>query len=314
MHENVGRIQQGGTGIILFGHLSQQMDSNESGKDPTGLGRWSVMTFQGEGVRTRIICGYNPCGNNKTNSGTSYQQQRRFFITTQRDLTCPRKRFHDDLIAQMVKWRDEGDRLVVCMDANEDIYHKSMGKTLTNVDGLNMSKVVGDFTGKKIGPTFFRGSKPIDGIWATRDINVIHACVMPAGYGVGDHRMFIVDFQEASIVSTTPFRVQRFSTRRLNSKVSSGATKKYVKRLEKNITKHRILEKLNVLRQRDQKRKSVQRELNKIDRQSKDLMLNAEKKCRRIKSGRIPFSPEAALWIRRTQVYRSLLRYNDGLI
>ncbi len=43
-------------------------------------------------------------------------------------------------------------------------------------------------------------------------------------------------------------------------------------------------------------------------------MLNAEKKCRRIKSGRIPFSPEAALWIRWTQVYRSLLRYHRGLI
>jgi hypothetical protein len=214
----------------------------------------------------------------------------------------------------MVKWRDKGDRLVVCMDANEDIYRKSIGKSLTNVDGLNMSEVVGDFTGKKIGPTFFRGIKPIDGIWATRDINVIHACVMPAGYGVGDHRMFIIDFQEASIVGTTPFRVQRFSTRRLNNKVSSGATKKYFERLEKNIMKHRLLEKLNVLGQRDQKRKSVQRELNKIDRQSKDLMLNAEKKCRRIKSGRIPFSHEAALWIRRTQVYRSLLRYHDGRI
>jgi hypothetical protein len=43
-------------------------------------------------------------------------------------------------------------------------------------------------------------------------------------------------------------------------------------------------------------------------------MLNAEKKCRRIKSRRISFSAEAALWIRRTQVYRSLLRYHRGLI
>ncbi len=135
----------------------------------------------------------------------------------------------------MIKWREEGDRLVVCMDANEDIYRKSICRSLTNVDGLNMSKVVGDFTGKRIGPTFFRGSKPINGIWARRDINVTHACIMPAGYGVGDHRMFIVDFQEASIVDTTPFRVQRYSSRRLNTKISSGATKKYVERLENNI-------------------------------------------------------------------------------
>ena len=43
-------------------------------------------------------------------------------------------------------------------------------------------------------------------------------------------------------------------------------------------------------------------------------MLHAEKKCRRIKSGRIPFSPEAALWIRQTQVYQSLFRYHNGQI
>jgi hypothetical protein len=103
------------------------------------------------------------------------------------------------------------------------------------MDGLNMSEVVGDFTGKKLGPTFFRGSKPIDGIWATRDIIVTHACVMPAGFGVGDHRMFVIDVQESSLVGTEPFRVQRFEARRLNTKTSSGATRKYVKRLEENI-------------------------------------------------------------------------------
>jgi hypothetical protein len=43
-------------------------------------------------------------------------------------------------------------------------------------------------------------------------------------------------------------------------------------------------------------------------------MLNAKKKCRCIKSGQIQFSPEAALWIHRTQVYRSLLCYHGGLI
>ncbi len=57
VHENFGKLQQGGTSFILFGHLTQLLDPNESGKDPTptGLGRWTVMTLQGEGVRTRVI-------------------------------------------------------------------------------------------------------------------------------------------------------------------------------------------------------------------------------------------------------------------
>ena len=36
--------------------------------------------------------------------------------------------------------------------------------------------------------------------------------------------------------------------------------------------------------------------------------------CRQFKSGRNPFSPEASIWIRRTQVYCSLLRYHAGKI
>ena len=37
-------------------------------------------------------------------------------------------------------------------------------------------------------------------------------------------------------------------------------------------------------------------------------MIHAEKKCRKIKSGRISFSPEAAKWLRQSQIYKSLLR------
>jgi len=313
-HENVGRVQQGGTSLLLFGHLTEQLDHDETGKDPSGLGRWSVMTLKGDGVRTRVVCGYNPCGNGKLNSGTTYQQQRRYFISKDKDLTCPRKRFHDDLIRQLEKWRLDGDRLIVCMDANEDIYKKSIGKSLTKAEGLNMSEVVGDFTGKRIGPTFFRGSKPIDGVWATQDVVVTHACIMPAGYGVGDHRLFVVDVQEESLVGNAPPRIQRFTSRRLNTKVSNGATQKYLTRLERNLERHRLIERLGNLYTSTRSRKSFRRKVNKLDKLSKDLMINAEKKCRRIKSGRIPFSPEASLWIRRTQVYRSLLRYHRGLI
>jgi len=54
------------------------------------------------------------------------------------------------------------------MDANEHIYNKSLGKELTDAAGLDMSEVVADFTGEKIGATFFRGMKPIDAVWATQ--------------------------------------------------------------------------------------------------------------------------------------------------
>jgi hypothetical protein len=225
------------------------------------------------------VCGYNPCGNHKLNSGTSYQQQRRFFVTKKKDLTCPRKCFHDNLMAQLTKWREEGDQLVVCMDANKNIYKKLIGHSLTHPNGLNMSKVVGDFTGKKLGPMFFHGSKPIDRVWATSDLVVSHACIMPAGFGVGDYWMFVINFHEASLVRNAPFCVQRFSSHQLNTKVLSGAAKRYVKKLEGNIARHCLIKKLGDLHTCHTKRRSFQRKLNKFNQLSRDLMLNAERKC-----------------------------------
>jgi hypothetical protein len=88
VHENIGQRQQRGTSLMLFGPLIEQLD-NQSGKDKTGLGRWTVMTLQGVGCQMRIVCGYNPCGNSKPDSKTVYQQHHRFFITQQKNTSCP---------------------------------------------------------------------------------------------------------------------------------------------------------------------------------------------------------------------------------
>jgi hypothetical protein len=87
VHKKFGKVQQGGTSLIMFGPLTDQVDFNESGKDDTGLGLWLVMTVQGDSTRTRIVCGYNPCGNKKLNNSTTYQQHKRYFVTKQKDLS-----------------------------------------------------------------------------------------------------------------------------------------------------------------------------------------------------------------------------------
>jgi hypothetical protein len=51
-----------------------------------------------------------------------------------------------------------------------------------------------------------------------------------------------------------------------------------------------------------------------IDEEGKAYMHRAEKICRKIKCCCIPFSPEASIWIRRVQVYYSLLWYHKGKI
>ena len=49
-----------------------------------------------------------------------------------------------------------------------------------------------------------------------------------------------------------------------------------------------------------------------IHQEGVQYMHHAEHKFHFIKSGRIPFSPDSSIWIRRCQVYRSILRYHAG--
>jgi hypothetical protein len=70
-----------------------------------------------------------------------------------------------------------------------------LGKALTDINGLLvMKKVVGEFTPQPVDPMFFRGSKSIDSVWASSKIAISNACIMPAGYGIGDQQLFVIDF------------------------------------------------------------------------------------------------------------------------
>ena len=111
--------------MLVYGGLIDQYDFEASGKDTTGLGRWVHIVLQGEdGVKTRFVCGYNPCPSGRKATKSSYQQHRRYFIRKEKDRTCPRTRFRQDPTKQLMQWRKEGDRLIVCLDTNGDIYKK----------------------------------------------------------------------------------------------------------------------------------------------------------------------------------------------
>ena len=93
-----------------------------------------------------------------------------------------------------------------------------------------------------------------------------------------------------------------------------GVKGAYNRRLEGLYLKHRIIERTGAVHETATSNDNTQVRLDKIDKENRDYMIHAEHKCRRIKSGCIPFSPDAAVWIRRCQVYRSILRYHEGKI
>ena len=71
-----GRVQQGGTSMLMYGTLIDQYDFEALGKDNRGFGRWVHMVLRDDNItKIRIACGYNPYQSNKKASGSSYQQQ-----------------------------------------------------------------------------------------------------------------------------------------------------------------------------------------------------------------------------------------------
>jgi hypothetical protein len=197
------------------------------------------------------------------------------------------------------------------MDHNKHVYDGMLGKTLSNRDGLKLQEVILKQTGAPTGATFFQGSQSIDGLWALDDLDISNACIMPFGYGVGDHRAFVPDIPLQSLVGVNPVRIVRPASRCLNSRLP-GCNKAYVRSLKENIIQHHLIERLHEAHTGECSAAEQARKVMAIDKEGKAYMRHAEKICRKIKSCWIPFSPEALIWIRRVQVYYSLLRYHKG--
>jgi hypothetical protein len=68
--------------------------------------------------------------------------------------------------------------------------------------------------------------------------------------------------------------------------------------LQKKILRHQLLEQMMSVAESDDSKEVISAKLNQLDREGEQYMKHAKKKCRRIKSGCIPFSAEASLWIR----------------
>ena len=312
--KSLGRRMEGGTGMTAYGELASLARSDLSGMDSAGLARWSYMTFSGkEGHVTTIIVGYNPCRTSPSQPSTSYQLQRTYWTVAKRDHTCPRTKFKEDLISQLVTWRLEGRRLILCLDANDNVYTGPLGRALVSHPDLDLREATLTSTGTHLTATHFRGSRPIDAIWTTPDVDIVNVCAMPIGYGAGDHRAFILDVTTRSLVGTDPQPIKRPAARRLNTKIPR-CSDSYIQTLETQLLHHKIIPKLQCLSTSSHSTPVLQEKLDAIDTTVSQLMHHAERQCRKLKSGRIPFSPEASLWIKRTLCYRALLRYWAGKI
>jgi hypothetical protein len=122
-----------------------------------------------------------------------------------------------------------------------------------------------------------------------------------------------VDFRASSLVGALPPKIVRAASRRLNTKIL-GKADRYCEDLDWQFVEHRVNARLVEASETSNTAAEVKAKVDKIDKECKQYKNHSEKKCRKIKSGCIPFSPESSIWIRRRQLYESILRYLQGKI
>jgi hypothetical protein len=197
IHENFKASQQGGVGQFMCKDLISFTKETES--DFRGLGRWCSWTlFASPNHKTRIVCAYN-LGKRKSNHlGTIYQQHLRYIQLNNMD-TMPYELFCTDFTTSTKQWQTAGERLLLFVDMNEHVLQGHLAKQLL---ALNLSEATHTSWGEQEPNTHISGSKPIDGVYHSGNLEVTSTLLLSFHEGVGDHRTVLIDVTARSLLGT----------------------------------------------------------------------------------------------------------------
>jgi hypothetical protein len=196
-----------------------------------------------------------------------------------------------DLNKEMNERLDKDEQLVVMGDFNRSVKDERIAKLF---EEANMREVVTkrhENTPKmhirnQVGTT-------IDGIWATRGLWAIKA-----GYtdyvNDFDHRMVWVDFMEEEVFGHKQIANALLNARRLQI-VQPKVCERYKNRLLKVNEQHSMLQGMSILESEACERHMKDdwlKELNEMDTIRANAMLQAERKCRKLRAEAHPCSPQ----------------------
>ena len=172
--------QYGEIGITLNANLRSRMTTGGSGGDPTKLGRriWARIGGK-DGIATVFVSEYrlfhNPDGLHMV-----WTQQARYF-KEHADIKMPdiHVLFIRDLCKFLGNIRDEGNNVVLGMEANKDVRDGEVTKALMEI-GI-FEAVVSNHGDKSVPTTCAtdKQRKPIDSIWTSPGLTVLRYDFLP---------------------------------------------------------------------------------------------------------------------------------------
>jgi len=294
-HFNTGRPDQvGGTSVTIVNTLSHR--AKQVADDPSGLGRWTSIMIEGKhGMKTRIVSAYRPC---KSRSGleTAYTQHLIYWDSMDR-YEDPRNIFMQDLKQAILEWKEQGEQIILCGDFNtgdKNNVHTASEFWNPWLEELDLIDVHKTSTGMDWLPaTHERGSSQIDYIFISPSIRIKRAGFLPFSKFPGDHRAIWVDIQTEDIIGYNAPKLSIASARRLKSD-HPKIRNKYLHFLKDSLIKEGLLDAITWLNQITPSdwTSSHTSMYDDVSSRIKLHMTNAERECRKLKTGDHPFSAE----------------------
>ena len=315
-HENVKKFQYGGTAMLAFNESAHRI--KQSGGDPTGLGRWSWILFEGKHqYQTRIISAYVPCKTSDDNRQSVYNQHKRYFL--HHGITeCPRTLMHTQLCQHIKLWQAQGNNIVLLIDTNENL--SRMGhlqtKLLYECDLIDPIRNLYSNNNTTLPPTSLTGSVPIDSIFVSQNLqHISKGGWIRIEESIGNHRALFIDIPAQTLLGESPFQTYQNTARRLTCD-NPRVIKKYNKLLRKQLHYENTFQAFHNFeysyRTASLKKKHLIHLLDKIDNSITNSINYAEKRCRKFKAGNVPYTPDLSNAGKTINVWNNVIRKKNG--
>ena len=303
--------QPGGTALISL-HSASHRVLPSSLSDPEGLGRWTSTLYSGkQGINLRIVQIYCPPLPCPLSHNSSYIQQHRHFLNSKVD-DCPRNLFFQHLSRFLDSRMREQEQIILMGDLNHiadspQILHFLHQHNLHNIHSSLHPSYSSDI------PTFERGSKTIDAIFASLNLSAVRGGFLSFKSFPTDHRLLWCDIQFDDLFGSPRMTIIPHTRRRLKCE-DPRSVQKFCATYSKLLTSHNLIDDAQRLQSSitGALTEAQQREFERIDRSRIKFMLMAEKKCRKFKTGGIEFSPKVQHQRDRINLWKHVLSKKNG--
>jgi hypothetical protein len=237
-----------------------------------------------------------------------YSQHQNYFDEEEIE-GCPRTLFTLHLLTEIDKWTQDGDQIILLIDANEDI--RDFAQTIQHA---GLRDVLLTRHGRQAPATFNGGTIPIDGIFTSPTIEILVGGYFEFGFcPPTDHRGLWIDVHYQVAFGHIMPTIVTAQARRLKT-TDPRIIQRYTAILSQYIQDHNLLERAYYVQCECTYplQPHLQVKMQSIDSLRRQGMLLADQKCRKLPTGAIAWSPTVQNARDLVEIWGLLLKKKEG--